>query len=129
MFRKTFTTIAAATVIAAISATSGQAAGSFGAHLTDVAATNQNIEQVGFFKKGGRFTKRGIATIGITSAIAGGIIAHEVSKNRRHRQHAHDRAVDRHIAYCEGKYASYDWESNTFITHSGRIKECRSPYL
>lgn len=34
----------------------------------------------------------------------------------------------RHIEWCLDRYRSYDVSSNTWVSYSGEIRECRSPY-
>ena len=48
------------------------------------------VAKVGFFKKGGKFTNRGVAAIGVSSAIVGGLFASKAVKHRdqkRARRH------------------------------------------
>jgi hypothetical protein len=33
-----------------------------------------------------------------------------------------------HVNYCSGKYASYDVTTNTYVSNSGYVKTCNSPY-
>lgn len=35
----------------------------------------------------------------------------------------------RHIRYCLNKYRSYNLRNNTWVSFSGRVKQCYSPYL
>lgn len=35
----------------------------------------------------------------------------------------------RHIRYCLNKYRSYNPRNNTWVSFSGRVKQCYSPYL
>jgi hypothetical protein len=35
----------------------------------------------------------------------------------------------RHIRYCLNKYRSYNPRNNTWVSYSGRVKQCYSPYL
>ena len=34
----------------------------------------------------------------------------------------------RHVAWCESKYRSYNPRNNTWISNSGKVKQCNSPY-
>jgi BA14K-like protein len=34
----------------------------------------------------------------------------------------------RHVAWCEGRYRSYNPRNNTWISNSGKVKQCNSPY-
>ena len=36
--------------------------------------------------------------------------------------------VDAHLAYCEGRYRTFDAVSNTFQPNRGPRRQCRSPY-
>lgn len=33
-----------------------------------------------------------------------------------------------HVAYCLGKYRSYDPYTDTYVAYSGKVRRCRSPY-
>ena len=35
----------------------------------------------------------------------------------------------RHIRYCLNKYQSYNLRNNTWVSFSGRVRQCRSPYM
>jgi hypothetical protein len=35
----------------------------------------------------------------------------------------------RHVRYCLNKYQSYNPRNNTWVSYSGRVRQCRSPYL
>ncbi|MEP7172632.1 MAG: BA14K family protein [Aestuariivirga sp.] len=35
----------------------------------------------------------------------------------------------RHVRYCLNKYQSYNPRNNTWVAYSGRVHQCRSPYL
>ena len=35
----------------------------------------------------------------------------------------------RHIRYCLNKYRSYNPRNNTWVSFSGRVKQCYSPYM
>ena len=34
----------------------------------------------------------------------------------------------RHVAWCRDRYRSYDVSSNTWVSYSGEIRQCKSPY-
>jgi len=81
---KTFalTALAAATMVASV--TSSNASGmnalaSFKAETT--------VETVGFFKKNGKFTNRGVAAIGLGAAVVGGLLAKKAVNSRNNRPH------------------------------------------
>lgn len=38
-------------------------------------------------------------------------------------------AIDAHIAWCSGRYRSYNIHDNTWIDLKGRLRNCVSPYL
>ena len=93
---KNFAIAAIATVTMVAGATSANASGmnalaSFKAETT--------VAKVGFFKKNGKFTNRGVAAIGVGSAIVGGLLASKAVKHREekraHREHVKPR---RHVA-------------------------------
>ena len=35
----------------------------------------------------------------------------------------------RHVRYCLKRYQSYNPRNNTWVAYSGRVRQCRSPYL
>lgn len=35
---------------------------------------------------------------------------------------------NRHVAWCEGRYRSYNPRNNTWVSNSGRVRQCISPY-
>jgi hypothetical protein len=35
----------------------------------------------------------------------------------------------RHVRYCLNRYQSYNPRNNTWVSYSGRVRQCRSPYL
>ncbi len=35
----------------------------------------------------------------------------------------------RHVRYCLNRYQSYNPRNNTWVAYSGRVHQCRSPYL
>lgn len=35
---------------------------------------------------------------------------------------------NRHVAWCEGRYRSYNRRNNTWISNSGKVRQCVSPY-
>ena len=35
----------------------------------------------------------------------------------------------RHIRYCLNKYQSYNLRNNTWVSFSGQVRQCRSPYM
>ena len=35
---------------------------------------------------------------------------------------------NRHVAWCEGRYRSYNPRNNTWISNSGKVRQCISPY-
>lgn len=36
--------------------------------------------------------------------------------------------ASRHVAWCENRYRSYNPRNNTWISNSGKVKQCNSPY-
>ena len=34
----------------------------------------------------------------------------------------------RHVAWCENRYRSYNPRNNTWVSNSGKVKQCNSPY-
>ena len=35
----------------------------------------------------------------------------------------------RHVRYCLNKYQSYNLRNNTWVSFSGQVRQCRSPYM
>jgi hypothetical protein len=35
----------------------------------------------------------------------------------------------RHVRYCLDRYQSYNLRNNTWVSYSGRVRQCRSPYM
>ena len=89
------------------------------------------IEKVGFFKKNGKFTNRGVATIGVSAAIVGGILASEASKSRKNVRKRREYKVslqEKHFDWCYSKYKTYDHHSDTYISRRHGETYCVSPY-
>jgi hypothetical protein len=40
-----------------------------------------------------------------------------------------DGLSSRHVRFCLNKYQSYNPRNNTWVAYSGRVHQCRSPYL
>lgn len=75
----------------------------------------------------------------ITGLIIGGIAGHVITRHHgehfdrhywRHRRHHHSRGwrTRRHISWCHRQYRSYDDYDNTWVSYSGHVRQCRSPY-
>ena len=84
-------TMAAATMLAGV--TSSNASGmnalaSFKAETT--------VAKVGFFKKNGKFTNRGVAAIGVGAAVVGGLLAKKAINHRNHHRARRYYAPRRH---------------------------------
>ena len=89
------------------------------------------IENVGFFKKNGKFTNRGVAAIGVSAAVVGGILASKASKSRndvRERREYQVSRQERHFDWCYSKYKTYDHRSDTYISRRYGETYCESPY-
>ncbi|MEP1442659.1 MAG: peptidoglycan-binding protein [Hyphomicrobiales bacterium] len=93
--------MAAATMLAGV--TSSNASGmnalaSFKAETT--------VATVGFFKKNGKFTNRGVAAVGVGAAVVGGLLAHKTVKHRNnHRARRHYVKPRRHFSKPRRHYA------------------------
>ena len=126
-FTKTvFVALAITTV--AMSANTAKANGMNAFSSVDTATT---IEKVGFFKKNGKFTKRGVATIGVSAAIVGGLLAAEASKSRNNVRERREYKVslqEKHFDWCYSKYKTYDHHSDTYISRRHGETYCESPY-
>lgn len=128
---KTFTkTVIAALTVASI-AMSATTASANGMNTLASVETTTAVEKVGFFKKGGKFTNRGVATIGLGAAVVGGLLAKKAVKHRnnvRERRYYEASRQDRHIEWCYAKYRSYDHRSDTYISRRYGETYCESPY-
>lgn len=127
--------LAAATIMTG--AQSAQATGGMNALASlELEATNSQIEKVGFFKKGGKFTNHGVAAIGVGAAAVGGLIGHKISKRRQaQQQHYYAPAPapvyasgNAHVNWCLSRYRSYDVRSDTYQPYNGPRRYCNSPY-
>jgi hypothetical protein len=49
-------------------------------------------------------------------------------EHNHHHRHAYKHGVSRHVAWCEGRYRSYNPATDTFTGKSGRHYRCNSPY-
>jgi len=94
----TFKTIAIAALTVASMVAGIQTSNASGMNALASLETNTTVSKVGFFKKGGKFTNRGVATIGIASALAGGLIANKVVKSRNNGYRERD-TYDRPARY------------------------------
>ena len=128
---KTFTkTVIAALTVATLTISANSASANGMNTLAGVEAGTA-IESVGFFKKGGRFTNRGAATIGLGAAVVGGLLANKAIKSRnntRERRYYEASRQDRHFDWCYSKYRSYDHRSDTYISRRYGETYCNSPY-
>lgn len=123
------------TVIAAIAVTTlamgATSASANGMNAFSNVDTTTTIEKVGFFKRGGKFTNRGVATIGIGAAVVGGLLANKAVKSRsqkRERRYYEVSRQDKHIDWCYSKYKSYDHRSDTYISRRYGETYCESPF-
>lgn len=73
-------------------------------------------------KKGGKNDKYGAAAVG----LLGGLVLGTMIANSGKKQSGAS-AIELHIAWCEGKYKTYDPYSNMFMSKHGP-KYCKSPY-
>ena len=127
----TFKNLAIATVAAATMIMGAATANANGMNSISSIETTNAIEKVGFFKKNGRFTNRGVATIGVSAAIVGGLLASEASKSRnrdRNRRRYQISRQEKHFDWCYSKYKSYDHHSDTYISRRHGETYCNSPY-
>lgn len=120
-----------ATVAAATMVMGATAASANGMNAISSVDTTTTIEKVGFFKRGGKFTGRGIATIGVGAAVVGGLLANKAVKSRNHkreRRHYRVNRQEKHFDWCYSKYRSYDHRSDTYISRRHGETYCNSPY-
>lgn len=66
----------------------------------------------------------GIALGVLGGAIVGGAIARDRARRREVRRGF----SRRHINWCYRRYRSYQERSNSWVSNSGRVRQCRSPY-
>jgi len=127
----TFKNTVIATVAAATMIMGATAANANGMNAFSSVETTTSIEKVGFFKKGGKFTNRGIATIGVGAAVVGGLLASKAVKSRNNKRERREYQVSRqhrHFDWCYAKYKSYDHRSDTYISRRHGETYCESPY-
>ncbi|NND00102.1 MAG: BA14K family protein [Gammaproteobacteria bacterium] len=62
--------------------------------------------------------------LGILGALAVGAV---VANSRK--QQVNSGPLNAHLAFCDGKYKTYDPGTNTFMSNAGYRKPCISPYL
>ena len=127
----TFTKTVIAALTVATVAMSANTANANGMNAFSSVETATAIEKVGFFKKGGKFTNRGVATIGLGAAVVGGLLANKAVKSRnnvRQRREYQVSRQERHFDWCYSKYKSYDHRSDTYISHRYGETYCESPY-
>lgn len=60
--------------------------------------------------------------------IVGGLLAGAAIANAA-KAKPNNGPYNQHLAYCQGKYKSYDIGSNSYMSYSGVRKLCVSPYL
>ncbi|MFN0264332.1 BA14K family protein [Tepidamorphus sp. 3E244] len=69
---------------------------------------------------------------GLIIGGAAGAILNEHHRDYRQRRHyrarAHRGHGSRHVNWCHSRYRSYDARSNTWVSYSGDVRQCRSPY-
>jgi hypothetical protein len=71
----------------------------------------------------------------ITGLIIGGIAGHVITRHHDRHYYGHPRrhvrhynAHDAHVNWCHNRYRSYNAYDNTWLSYSGHIRQCRSPY-
>ena len=62
--------------------------------------------------------------LGILGVLAVGAVV----ANSRNRP-ANPAPYNNHLAYCDGKYKTYDANTNSFMSNAGYRKPCISPYM
>lgn len=62
--------------------------------------------------------------LGILGAVAVGTI---IANSRN--QPANPAPYNNHVAFCSGKYKTFDVNTNTFMSNAGYRKPCISPYM
>jgi uncharacterized protein YcfJ len=76
----------------------------------------------------------------LTGAIVGGVLGNSAARRAeasdgyyvyRNQRYNFGRgpAWDEHVAWCSRKYRSYQPRSNTWVSYSGNVRYCRSPYI
>ena len=127
----TFTkTIIAALAVATVAMSANTASANGMNALTNVDKAT-TVATVGFFKKNGKFTNRGIATIGVSAAVVGGLLANKASKSRnnvRERRAYRVSRQEKHFDWCYSNYRSYDHRSDTYISRRHGETYCESPF-
>ncbi|MFN0264331.1 BA14K family protein [Tepidamorphus sp. 3E244] len=75
----------------------------------------------------------------VTGLIIGGIAGHVITRHhdgyydrryyaRRHHHRSGSWRTRRHVNWCHSQYRSYDAYDNTWVSYSGNVRQCRSPY-
>ena len=82
----TFKKFAIATIAAATMVTGAASANASGMNALASFKAETTVAKVGFFKKNGKFTNRGVAAIGVSSAIVGGLLASKAVKHREEKR-------------------------------------------
>ena len=127
----TFTKTVIAALAVATVAMSATTASANGMNALTSVDKSTAIEKVGFFKKNGKFTNRGVATIGVSAAVVGGLLASKASKSRNNVRERREYKVsrqERHFDWCYSKYKTYDHRSDTYISRRHGETYCESPY-
>jgi hypothetical protein len=79
--------------------------------------------------------RHGRNTAFVAGLLSGAVLSHAHSNHRAPVHHHHHesyrggyRSAKRR---CAARYRSYDWDSDTIVTHSGRVRTCKyvRPYL
>jgi len=75
---------------------------------------------------------------GLVGGVVGGVIGSStrrrspdvvyVEPRRVHREPVYVDRGNAHINWCYSRYRSYQARSNTYVSYSGRVKQCFSPY-
>jgi len=75
---------------------------------------------------------------GLVGGVVGGVIGSStrrrspdvvyVEPRRVYREPVYVDRGNAHINWCYSRYRSYQARSNTYVSYSGRVKQCFSPY-
>jgi uncharacterized membrane protein YeaQ/YmgE (transglycosylase-associated protein family) len=84
--------------------------------------------------------RRGALIAGlIIGGVTAGILASQVQAQHYQPQYyrygqqrvrfGHGQVWQQHVAYCYGRYRSYNQHTNLFLAYSGQYHHCRSPWI
>ena len=87
------------------------------------------IHRRGYYHRHRRYRRGRRVGAGIALGVIGGaIIGGAIARDRARRREIRRGYSSRHVRWCYNRYRSYQERSNTWVSNSGRVRQCRSPY-